>query len=399
MKEGDKPKKVLKQRDHGDDQDEDPSAGSNQGKKTKKRRFNESESSKNTSTTKESSKELGINALALSDRHPTYYKTPSDQVKMDNPNITMKEYIRLEEEKARRCGKIYNWETAKYGKIGDNEDVHDLGSVENEFPAIVFNDTLTPEALLCEPTVRPLNNDEIDFRISFDESNDEDCASICLCFYYPSIYVNDLKTDSENDNEKVNMPSFPPPKPTVSCFDDLDFFKDFENEFPAIVYINAQTSKSDLLTEPILIPQHIDEFNLKDEISFSKCDKEEQNVLNFNDLFPFNVIYPNDSKSDKDNDDDKVDIEHSSGDLSVKPLPDVINTDVGAYAHGSNKLLETRPSEGKSTNIGGEFTNLEILKCWSLETSRRLFNTILLINSTWRIYRANIKGVSHSNSF
>ncbi|GJY00653.1 hypothetical protein Tco_0358805, partial [Tanacetum coccineum] len=27
-----------------------------------------------------------------------------------------------------------------------------------------------------------------------------------------------------------------------------------------------------------------------------------------------------------------------------------------------------------STNIGGEFTNLEILKCWSLETSRRLFN-------------------------
>ncbi|GKB05671.1 hypothetical protein Tco_0833866, partial [Tanacetum coccineum] len=28
-----------------------------------------------------------------------------------------------------------------------------------------------------------------------------------------------------------------------------------------------------------------------------------------------------------------------------------------------------------STNIGGEFTNLEFLKCWSLETSRRLFNT------------------------
>ncbi|GJX86930.1 hypothetical protein Tco_0337704 [Tanacetum coccineum] len=28
-----------------------------------------------------------------------------------------------------------------------------------------------------------------------------------------------------------------------------------------------------------------------------------------------------------------------------------------------------------STNIGGEFTNLEILKCWSLETSRQLFNT------------------------
>ncbi|GJT49857.1 hypothetical protein Tco_0976014 [Tanacetum coccineum] len=130
------------------------------------------------------------------------------------------------------------------------------------------------------------------------------------------------------------MPSFLPPEPTVSCFDDLDFFKDFENEFPAIVYNDAQTSKSDLLTEPILSPQHIDEFNLKDETSLFECDEEEQNVLNFNDLFPFNIIYPNDSKSDKDNDDDKIDIEHPSGDLYGKPLPDVINTDVGAYAHG-----------------------------------------------------------------
>nr|GEY81190.1 hypothetical protein [Tanacetum cinerariifolium] len=126
---------------------------------------------------------------------------------MDDPNITTEEYIRLEEEKACRRGKVYNWETATY-------------------------------ALLCEPTVSSLN-DEINFRISFDDSDYEDYT---------------------------------------------------------------------------------------------------------------------------DNDDDKVDIEHSSGDLSVKPLPDVINIDVG-------------PREGKSKNIGGEFTNLEILKCWSLETSRRLFNT------------------------
>ncbi|GKA33505.1 hypothetical protein Tco_0719934 [Tanacetum coccineum] len=66
---------------------------------------------------------------------------------MDNPSITMKEYIRLEEEKACR----------------------------REFPAIVFNDTLISEATLSsEPTVCSLNNDEIDFRISFDESDDED---------------------------------------------------------------------------------------------------------------------------------------------------------------------------------------------------------------------------------
>ncbi|GKA46218.1 hypothetical protein Tco_0739101, partial [Tanacetum coccineum] len=180
------------------------------------------------------------------------------EVKIDDPNITIEEYIRLEEEKAHRCDKVYNWETATYGKI-------------------------------CE----------IDFRVLFDDSDDED-------------------------------------------YTDLDYFKDFENEFPAIVYNNAQTSKLDFLPKPTVSPQHIDEFNLKDETSLSECDEEEQNVLNFNDLFPFNVIYPNDSKSDKDNDDDKVDIEHSSVDLSVKPLPDVINIDVGAYVQGSNKLLETR---------------------------------------------------------
>ncbi|GJW03969.1 hypothetical protein Tco_1562825 [Tanacetum coccineum] len=44
------------------------------------------------------------------------------RLKWDDPNITMEEYIRLEEEKARRRGKVYNWETATYGKIWYDED-------------------------------------------------------------------------------------------------------------------------------------------------------------------------------------------------------------------------------------------------------------------------------------
>ncbi|GJX23636.1 hypothetical protein Tco_0228081 [Tanacetum coccineum] len=235
---------------------------------------------------------------------------------MDNPNITMEEYIRLEEEKARQHGKVYNWETAKYGKIWYDEDVHDLRSVETEFPAIVFNDKLSFEKTLsCEPTISSLNNNETDFRISFDESDDEDYTVIFdkNSFSYKIIYVNDLKTDSENDNEKVNMPSFASPEPKVGYFDDLDFFKDYENEFPAIVYNDALTSKSDFLTEPTLCPQHIDEFDLKDEKSLFEYDEVEQNVLYFNDLFPFNIIYPDDLKSGKDNDDNKIDIIQSSG--------------------------------------------------------------------------------------
>ncbi|GJT86773.1 hypothetical protein Tco_1068490 [Tanacetum coccineum] len=135
---------------------------------------------------------------------------------MDNSSITMEEYIMLEEKKTRRHGKVYNWETAKYGKIWYDEDVHDLRSIETEFPAIVFNDELSSEKTLsCEPTT--------------------------------------------ND---------------------------------------ALTSKSDFLTEPILCPQHIDEFDLKDETSLSKYDEVKQNVLYFNDLFPFNIIHPDDLKSD-----------------------------------------------------------------------------------------------------
>ncbi|GJT38535.1 putative reverse transcriptase domain-containing protein [Tanacetum coccineum] len=234
---------------------------------------------------------------------------------MDDPNITMEEYIMLEEEKARRRGKVFNWETTKYGKIQIDEDVHNLRSVETKFPAItLINEISSENTLSCEPMVSSLNN-EVDFRISFDDSDDEDYT--------------------ENDNEKVNMPSLPSHEPTVSCFDDLDFFNDFENEFPAIVYNDALTSKSDMSTEPTLYPQHIDDFDLKDETSLSEYDEKEQNVLYFNDLFPFNIVYPDDLKSDKGNNENKVDMIQSSGgaSVSVMPLSTDLNLGLGELAH------------------------------------------------------------------
>ncbi|GKC71560.1 hypothetical protein Tco_1117443 [Tanacetum coccineum] len=121
---------------------------------------------------------------------------------------------------------------------------------ESEFPSIVLDDT-SREALSWEPMISPLNDNEIEFRISFDESDDEDYTVIYdeNSFSYKIISVDNLKTDSEND--KVNIPLFPSPEPEVSYSNDLDFFKDFENEFPAIVYNDALTSKSDFLTEHI----------------------------------------------------------------------------------------------------------------------------------------------------
>ncbi|GJX93095.1 hypothetical protein Tco_0347681 [Tanacetum coccineum] len=58
---------------------------------------------------------------------------------MDDPNITMKEYIRLEEEKARRHARTFNWQTATYRKMEyyENED-DSFTNLETEYPAIVF---------------------------------------------------------------------------------------------------------------------------------------------------------------------------------------------------------------------------------------------------------------------
>ncbi|GJY64716.1 hypothetical protein Tco_0466176 [Tanacetum coccineum] len=206
---------------------------------------------------------------------------------MDDPNITMEEYIRLQEEKALSRGETFDWQTATYGKIEYCENKDDsFTNLETEYPTIVFDDT-SDASLSCEPTVSPLDNNEIDFKILFDESDDEDYMVIFdkNSFSCKTIYVDNLKTNSEDENDKVNMPSSLSPEPTFGYIDDLDFFKDFENEFPAIAY-NDLNSKSDPLIEPSVSSQHIDKF----EMSLSKYDEKEQNILCLDDSFPLNGL-------------------------------------------------------------------------------------------------------------
>ncbi|GKA68584.1 hypothetical protein Tco_0768501 [Tanacetum coccineum] len=208
--------------------------------------------------------------------------------------------------------------------------------------------------------VCPPNENEIEFVISLDESDDEDYTIIFdeNSFSYKIIYVNDSKTDSKNDNN--NMPSSP--NPTIDYIDDLNFFKEFENEFLAIVYNDTRTSKSDYLTKPILNPQHIDEFNLNDETSLSEYDEE--NVSRFNDLF--NIIHPGDSKSEKDNDDNDNDLEQSLEDNKI--------------THRSNGLSETSHDKIIKTFGTGSFViNLKVnIVIWNYYVNGMLF--FLIIN-------------------
>ncbi|GKE91471.1 hypothetical protein Tco_1572566, partial [Tanacetum coccineum] len=64
---------------------------------------------------------------------------------MDNPNLTMEEYVGLEKEKARKRGKVFDCQTATYGKIRVDDNFYDLRSMEAEFPTIVVNDDFAPK--------------------------------------------------------------------------------------------------------------------------------------------------------------------------------------------------------------------------------------------------------------
>ncbi|GKC40356.1 hypothetical protein Tco_1052740 [Tanacetum coccineum] len=197
---------------------------------------------------------------------------------MDDPYITMEEYIRLEEERAQRHSETFNWKTATFGKIPYCETTQGMTMEEYEakkedskieFSAIDLDNTLKSDtALSYEPTVSPLNESAIDFRISFDESDDEEYTVIFdeNSFSYKIISIDYSKTNSENDNNKVNFPSSP--EPTVSYSNDLDFFKEFVNEFLAIAFNDNLTSE---LVEPSIIPPHINE--LKNKTSLSELDK------------------------------------------------------------------------------------------------------------------------------
>ncbi|GJY51804.1 hypothetical protein Tco_0442651, partial [Tanacetum coccineum] len=91
---------------------------------------------------------------------------------MDDPEITMEEYILLETEKALR----------------------------KEFPSIVYNNAVTSELeLSCEPTVSPQHIDKVNWKIeiSLPNSDNENYTAIYdnNSFYYKIFNVDDLKLD------------------------------------------------------------------------------------------------------------------------------------------------------------------------------------------------------------
>nr|GEZ08213.1 hypothetical protein [Tanacetum cinerariifolium] len=212
-----------------------------------------------------------------------------------NPNNTMEEYIRLKEEKSRRHGKVYNWETAKHAKIWYDDDIHDLRSMETKFPAIVFNDKLaSEEALPCEPMVSSLNDNEIDFRISLDESDDEDymgmlfnlIKNLYVLFgipFDPKQYYKygvctrmlrrpRLKEEKSRRHGKVyNWETAKHAK--IWYDDDIHDLRSMETKFPAIVFNDKLASEEALPCEPMVSSLNDNEIDFR--ISLDESDDED----------------------------------------------------------------------------------------------------------------------------
>ncbi|GJS13475.1 hypothetical protein Tco_0407947, partial [Tanacetum coccineum] len=97
-------------------------------------------------------------------------------------------------------------------KVMYYEDIDYFKDFETYFPVIVYKDTLAPDhEISFEPTVSPHHGDGIhfDFKISFDESDDEDYI-VCYnkkSFSYQLTSVNNLKLDSDNEKVEINITS------------------------------------------------------------------------------------------------------------------------------------------------------------------------------------------------
>ncbi|GJU93031.1 hypothetical protein Tco_1317787 [Tanacetum coccineum] len=136
---------------------------------------------------------------------------------MDDVDITMEEYIQLMDDKARRHGQTFDWETATYGKVYC-DDLDSFTDFETDFLAIVYNDASTSNQNISSiPTVSIYNviKADIDFHISFSDFEDEYYTFIYNkdSSSYKLIHVNDLKSEPVNKHVEIN---------TESCSENID---------------------------------------------------------------------------------------------------------------------------------------------------------------------------------
>nr|GEW48326.1 hypothetical protein [Tanacetum cinerariifolium] len=117
----------------------------------------------------------------------------------------MEEYTKLEAEKVRRRGQTFSRETATLGKFRYYEDIDYFKEFDTDFSAIVFNDTvMTNHKISLEPTVNTLDENQNDFRISFDESDDEDYTNVESPIEATTLEIPNASTCGSKEHDGVS---------------------------------------------------------------------------------------------------------------------------------------------------------------------------------------------------
>ncbi|GKE56499.1 hypothetical protein Tco_1495684 [Tanacetum coccineum] len=125
--------------------------------------------------------------------------------------MTMEEYVQYETEKALRNGKVYNWETAKYGKIDYIGDIDYLRFFKTKFSSIVYDDALSSqhwnnETSLSEYCDENVISERKDLKKRFSKKEKLSILSIDIdLFSYDIFSVNDLKSDKDNSEDKIGI--------------------------------------------------------------------------------------------------------------------------------------------------------------------------------------------------
>ncbi|GJT86613.1 hypothetical protein Tco_1068330 [Tanacetum coccineum] len=189
---------------------------------------------------------------------------------------------------------------------------------------------------------------------------------------------------------------------TSWCLDtvDINILIFFETKFLAIAYNDALKLESDFSSKPTLNSQLVDNVNWENKTSLPEYDNEEYNFIserkslkkrfskkeNFNilsideDLFSYEIPSDNDFQLDKGNDDNKIAIKQSLGEIFVETLHSIIDDDT--YAHVSNELRKT-----SYDTISKIFTSETFIKELSINIMIwNYFNDGMLLNIVKSLY-------------
>ncbi|GJU89098.1 hypothetical protein Tco_1301521 [Tanacetum coccineum] len=123
---------------------------------------------------------------------------------MDDPNITMEEYIRLEEVKARRHDLGNDKPFSPSPTVDYFDDLDYFKDLKNEFPVIVYNDGLTSKSDLG---IKPLINSECidELKLINETSLSEYDEGILSRFndLFNDIHPDNLKLKKDDDDNDV----------------------------------------------------------------------------------------------------------------------------------------------------------------------------------------------------